>query len=311
MSLQIIPGTIANATIQGKVYGICHRTSTFVLQYNKDVLKKAGIDPSPDKQPKTWDDLLANIAKVTGAGKGEFYGYAVQGEGSFGLGPAYRITPWLRQVGTEIATLDGATLKFNDPKSFPVWEYVREQFKYSPPGLAFVGDEGKIISQLYQGKVGYQPAHSFYIAGAKDAGADAGYVPLPLPKGGKRGNALVANFIYSALSGSKNKDAANDFCIYLGDKDVQLKGSEVGRIPSNKLALQDPNVFKGYPDAEPLKVYVDALVNDDEAPLPSFPKNPQKIWTVWNTSMSKVLQTTEPIKQIWDAAQQEAESYQK
>lgn len=56
--------TVKQAAVQpdGKYYSIPHEASVQSIFYRKDVLDKAGIDTS---QPKTWDELITRLKKVT------------------------------------------------------------------------------------------------------------------------------------------------------------------------------------------------------------------------------------------------------
>jgi ABC-type glycerol-3-phosphate transport system substrate-binding protein len=52
------------ATIEdGKVYYVPSSVDIFMLMYNKDVFRKAGLDPN--KPPKTWDELLDACEAIT------------------------------------------------------------------------------------------------------------------------------------------------------------------------------------------------------------------------------------------------------
>ncbi|GHV52513.1 hypothetical protein AGMMS49579_09910 [Spirochaetia bacterium] len=48
--------------INGKIYGIPLYVSPFVLYYNRDIFKKAGLDP--DKPPATYDEMLKMAEKI-------------------------------------------------------------------------------------------------------------------------------------------------------------------------------------------------------------------------------------------------------
>ena len=60
------------ATIGEKVFGFPWILDTRVLFYNKDLMKKAGLDP--DNPPTTWDELL-QCCKAVNEGKPEAYGF--------------------------------------------------------------------------------------------------------------------------------------------------------------------------------------------------------------------------------------------
>jgi len=57
------PGFVSDLKAEGRVWAIPFQRSTPILYYNKDLLRKAGLDPN--KAPTTWDELLATAQKAT------------------------------------------------------------------------------------------------------------------------------------------------------------------------------------------------------------------------------------------------------
>lgn len=64
----------------GKIYALSNvafQPGGF-LYYNKNLMRKAGLDP--EQPPKTWTELREQARKVTQAGKGEFFGFVEGGK---------------------------------------------------------------------------------------------------------------------------------------------------------------------------------------------------------------------------------------
>ncbi|HNV70202.1 MAG TPA: extracellular solute-binding protein, partial [Candidatus Ozemobacteraceae bacterium] len=59
----IVPVLLANNTFDSKLWSFPFNKSVPVLYYNKDLFKKAGLDP--ERPPKTWDDMLTYAEKLT------------------------------------------------------------------------------------------------------------------------------------------------------------------------------------------------------------------------------------------------------
>jgi len=57
------PDVIDSFKIKGKAYGIPLYISPYVLYYNKDLFKQAGLDPN--QPPKTYDEMLAMAEKLS------------------------------------------------------------------------------------------------------------------------------------------------------------------------------------------------------------------------------------------------------
>ncbi|MEU1090463.1 sugar ABC transporter substrate-binding protein [Streptomyces sp. NPDC005892] len=68
-------GILSAGTYQGKVYGLAPYVSTVALFYNKDMLAEAGV-----AVPRTWAELKAAAARLTGPGR---YGIAVDASATF------------------------------------------------------------------------------------------------------------------------------------------------------------------------------------------------------------------------------------
>jgi multiple sugar transport system substrate-binding protein len=67
---QIDPGSLAAATVNGKLMALPYQTSTNFMYYNKTLLKAAGI-PYPSASPSsrmTWEQVTADATKAKSAG---------------------------------------------------------------------------------------------------------------------------------------------------------------------------------------------------------------------------------------------------
>jgi multiple sugar transport system substrate-binding protein len=56
------PNILDGHKVNGKIYGVPLYISPFVLYYNKDIFKKAGLNP--DRPPGTYDEMLAAAEKI-------------------------------------------------------------------------------------------------------------------------------------------------------------------------------------------------------------------------------------------------------
>ena len=195
---------------------------------------------------------------------------------------------------------------FNDPKAAPVYTYLRELAKTTPPGLLFEADEGKVYTQLFQGKSAYQMAGGWHVQWAKDSGCtNCQYSSVPLPKDGQPATVVVANVIYGIMKTSKNPDAAMEWIKFTQRDDVQAQVFIAnGRIPTTKTALAALR-----PSADPAtQAYIDTLLNSSNVnAMPQWVKNPQKVWQVYNDFLVKLFTTDDPVETLMDEAQALAE----
>jgi multiple sugar transport system substrate-binding protein len=88
-------GALKSVTWNGKLYGIPTNNETMAFIWNKEIFRKAGLDP--DKPPATWDDVVkysAQIKKATGKA-----GYGMVARVNAGNTP-FRVMPVLWAYGS-------------------------------------------------------------------------------------------------------------------------------------------------------------------------------------------------------------------
>jgi ABC-type glycerol-3-phosphate transport system substrate-binding protein len=298
-------GTHKAAIFEGKNYGFSWLSGCFGFEANPNVLKQAG---QKEEIPATWDDLLIAAEAVTKAGAGNFYGYTLQGPLGFSVGGMFRVAVYMQQSGVLLTKPDDPFYpNFNDPKSVPVWEFVRKLMPFTPPGLAFEADEGKVYTQLFQGKSAMQIAGSWHTSWAKQTGLEnAIYGQVPYPKDGKPASYVVGNVIWGVMSATKVPDIGADWVMVSQSDEVQQTiFPGVGRIPPTKRwiakMLEDTTV----PEAD--KTYAKMLRDADLGILPQWIKEPNKLNSTWNDLFAAVITTETDIKQLADEAQSKAE----
>jgi ABC-type glycerol-3-phosphate transport system substrate-binding protein len=300
----LIPGTYAAAVTGGKVYGINQFTGCFGFERNPNVIEKAGLDPSV--APKTWDELLEHAEMITKAGNDEYYGYTLQGPVGFSVGGIFRIAVYMKQAGADMCKDDCTYPWFDNPKAEMVLDFLRKINRFTPPGLTFNPDEGQVYTQLFLGLSAYQMCGSWHIGWAKDSGLDnAMYSAIPIPEGGKAASIVVGNVINGVLTASKHKEEAAALCKMFTEDAIQdLVYPVLGRLPSTRSALTRLEPTVGAADQS----FISQLLTADLGVLPQWRKDPQKLWTVYNDLLTKVLSTEDPILGLMDEAQVAAEA---
>ena len=301
----LIPGTYGAGVYQDKVYGLSAFTGVFGFERNCTVIEAAGLDC--DTAPATWDELLAQAEQISKAGDGAYYGYTLQGPVGFSVGGIFRVAVYLAQAGAPMCKDDCTYPDFNNPKAAPVMQFLREINRYTPPGLTFDPDEGRVYSQLFNGLSAYQIAGSWHIGWAASSGCeDCRYSGVPVPEGGQPASIIVGNVMYAVLTQSKNPALAAEFIKFMTRDDVQdMVYPTLGRLPSTRSALTKlrPNVD------EANQAYIDQLLNNPElGVLPQWRKDPQKLWSIYNDMLTRVLSTEDPIEDIMNEAQEQAEA---
>lgn len=299
----LIPGTYQAALINGQIYGISSFTGVFGFERNCTVIEAAGLTCDP---PQTWDDLYFAARTVTDNSGGLAYGFTLQGPFADSVGSVFRVAVLLAQVGASLCQNDCSFPYFNDPAAVQVYEFLRAMNALTPPGLTFETDEGKVYTQLFEGKSAYQIAGSWHPNWAKSAGCtDCRYSGVPVAPGGQPASIIVGNGIYAVTAQSKYPEQAANFVRLLASAEAQdLIYSAMGRLPTTRSGLEKlrPNV------SEAEQAYIDQLLNNpDLGILPSWPRNPQQVWTIYNEMLTQILTTNRDIMEIMQEAQARAE----
>ncbi|GII76797.1 ABC transporter substrate-binding protein [Sphaerisporangium rufum] len=217
-------------TFQGKKYGVPMNFTTLKLYWNKDMFKKAGLDP--EKPPADWDQLAQYAKKLTkdtnGDGKPEQYGISLADHDTIAMWPIF-----LWQNGGGVVSDDGKTATLDDPATIEAakrWTGLVTKDKISP-----IGQSGGDADKLFQSKkAAMEIVGPWMTTGFKDAGIDFGIAMPPAgPKAEVTLGTSVAFTLSSRATGAK-KDAAVDFMSFWNAKEQQVYWSVNSGFPPNR-----------------------------------------------------------------------------
>ncbi|TCP29471.1 carbohydrate ABC transporter substrate-binding protein (CUT1 family) [Scopulibacillus darangshiensis] len=200
-------------------YGVPFNTDERVLYYNKDLFKKAGLDPN--KPPQTWDELWSYAKKLDVKENGKYK--------TIGFYPLWG-------VGADVWMLNADGTSFFDyEKNKPV---VNDQDNIDALNwaLKFQNHYGKNTIQQYKAQFGQQQANPF-IAGKvamyteaatfytqlRDYGKDInwGITKLPAKTKGSGHTSWGGGFAAEIPKGAKHPKEAWEFIKYLTGKKSQ------------------------------------------------------------------------------------------
>lgn len=241
------------------IYYVPSSVDTFVLFYNKDVYKEAGLDP--ENPPKTWDELLAAARAIT------------ENTGKPGLGvPAITGSEVLEDfVAAFICqTTDAAMI---DSEGFPLFEndeglkalkFLEQLWPYTQPSPTEYG-RGELRPLLRDGQLGMTiegpwPIPSFIAKYGEDLDkSPIGIAPMPLPDNGKK--IVFANTNGWIATREETAEASAKFIEFLMSPEV-IKAHHIayGSAPLYESEFEDPafqydywKVF--YDEAQTYKLY--------------------------------------------------------
>ena len=128
---------------KGKYYGFPWVISTRILFYNKDLFKKAGLDPNIP--PRTWSELLDAAKKISALGD-DIFGFGIK-TGQYTTWQTFLPFAWSN--GASVLTKDWKKAAVNSPEFVEALDFVSKLTKYS-----MIDSNLNVRQAFMQGKVG-------------------------------------------------------------------------------------------------------------------------------------------------------------
>src|SRR5689334_2823094 len=234
---------ITVASLNNKIYAVPHKLDSSVFFYNKDLFKKAGLDP--EKPPANFDDILNYARKITALGNG-ITGFDLAG--SCGGCGVYTLFPYAWADGTEMLPDNGKKVDINN-KSFKAIFTLYKQL--SDEKLVDSSDKAQDGStwpaNFEAGKVGMLPLGSPIVGDLlKQTKFQWGVTPLMSPDGSKT-STFIGGDVAGITATSKPAAPAWDFLKWTLDENAQVEiiaknGDLPGRtdLSGNKYTAADP-----------------------------------------------------------------------
>ncbi|MEV6630833.1 extracellular solute-binding protein [Actinoplanes sp. NPDC051470] len=238
---KFVPATlgISGPDDQNQV-GIPWVSRPFVMAYNTELLKAAGID----KPATTWDELTAQAKQLT---KGDQYGLAIAYKDNFD--PWKFVWGMSTQAGNPL--IDGKTAKLQDPTVKKAYEtyfgWLTTDKVVDPAAIGWTNPQA--VAAFSKGKTGYFALTTATAINSLDQGAVKGkwaFTLLPTVPPGATSRPANGVEAASILSGdnllvadySKNKDLAFEYVKLVTDQEQQLDYyKKFGNLPANAAAL--------------------------------------------------------------------------
>ncbi|SNX64694.1 carbohydrate ABC transporter substrate-binding protein (CUT1 family) [Streptomyces sp. TLI_55] len=211
-------------------------TGGVVLTYNKDLLKKAGVDPA--KPPTTLFGLFADYEKVAKAGDGKFYATMAN--------PIWRIPSDFDQMGIKILSDDGKSAVFaDDPRTTQWVAWMAKLYKAGAMPKDSLSSSNDPSTLYSQGKVAYGSTNPSFVRFVKQNSPSiydkTAVGQQPYDALGKA-SAGAPQYI-SVAATSKNAPTALSFAEFLTDAENQTawcKDPNVVIFPTTTDSLNDP-----------------------------------------------------------------------
>ncbi|MFF3333850.1 ABC transporter substrate-binding protein [Streptomyces sp. NPDC002888] len=246
---------IKAGTYEGKKYVVPHTLDLSVLFYNKELYRKAKLDPA--KPPTTlaeWDQQARAVDALGGDVSGTFFGGNCGGCGVFTWWPSI----WA--AGQEVLNEEGTEAKLDSDTAKKVYDTYRGWVKDDIVAPGARDETGATWTGVFpKGKVGVMPMPSTTL-GLMPKDLDLGVAPIPGPDGGK--STFVGGDAVGISATSKKADQAWNFLAWsLGDE------AQVDVVAAHKDVVARTDLASNkYSDADPRLVAINQLVADGRTP---------------------------------------------
>jgi multiple sugar transport system substrate-binding protein len=205
---QPLPGYVKR---DGHYWALPFGSYSMHLEYRKDLFAEKGL-----KAPTTWDTLLTAAKALTedidGDGKIDRYGIALPLKKDYALGVSFLGFLWGN--GGHVLDKEGKVV-FNSPETIQTLNYMKELYKYAPPGVAGYSWM-ELITTYVQGKVGITTFSALKplgdsIEANKDIAHNTGVAAIPARLASLDPKGRWANMDWMITKDSKNVVMAKKF----------------------------------------------------------------------------------------------------
>jgi multiple sugar transport system substrate-binding protein len=236
---------------QGKTYALPHHTDTFACYYNKDFLKKLGIEP-PSSLDKSWSwaEFIRVVRTVKDKGLAP-YGFAM----AWQTGAGYRWLPFLYQHGGQL--LDAALKQpaINTPQGIETITWTQSWFKEGlVPPSTYIKSAEQTQNLFANGTIGLMLNGDWQIPFlAKNMTKwewDVTYMPRDIAMASDLGGNCLA-----VTRDSKHPDIAADFLIFAtNEENMRAFVTSAQFLPVRRALIGQDLKFALHGDA--MKVFI-------------------------------------------------------
>lgn len=285
-------------TYKTRIFGFPWILDTRVLFYNKELMKKVGLNP--EKPPQTWDELLEYSKKINSL-KPKAYGF---GANSFERHRLYKkFLPFFWSNGGKILNNSWTESQINSKEGVEALEYYK---KLTQAGIM---DTQRNLDEIFKkNQIGFLISGGWLLQDIKEnhPELDFGVTLMPKPKKDKGISASFAGGEYLVISkDSKHKKEALEFIKFMIKKDncLELCKNIGSASPSAKDASLDPyykdnkylSVFQNQlryaisPPPHPQWVYIEEIIEKAVENVMYDKKTPQQALDEAKEKMDKLL----------------------
>jgi multiple sugar transport system substrate-binding protein len=250
----VLPGPLATAKFQGRLWTAPFTSNTQLLWYRKDLVKTP---------PKTWAEMIAQARKLGAVGRIEEEGAKYEG-----------LTVWFNSL---IESAGGSILTPNGKPSLGPAAVqaanVMKQVASAPnaePSLSNTKEDTARLA-FQTGKAAFQINYPFIYASAqtdaKPFVPKIGWTRWPAVDANRPSRPPIGGINLGVSHYSKQPQRAFEAALCIAGPENQVIAAQKGGLPPTRASLyNDPRIAKAFPFADVLKVSI-----RDGAPRPATP----------------------------------------
>lgn len=286
------------AVFEGKTYALPFTAEASVTFYNKDLFKKAGLDPN--KPPANYAEMLTAARAIRKLGN-DYYGFTMAGQ--CGGCNIFEFAPHVWASDGKVLSDDGKTAMFDSSQVTDALTFYRQLWTEGLMPPSAKTDNGSVQPASFQsGKVGMVNLGAFFVQTlVADKKIDFGATPIVGKDGGSA--SFAGGDEIAVTKGAKNKAVAYDFVKWSTSEEAQTILAKNAIVPVRTdlidkiYAPLDPR-YKVLGKAmavgqTPYSVVENAIINDNNGP--------------WSKLINQAVFGTGEVKAAQDAAQTAAQ----
>ncbi|MGP4081597.1 ABC transporter substrate-binding protein [Pseudalkalibacillus sp. R45] len=299
-----LPSARSAVEYDGKTYALPIVMNTWMLYYNKDLLKEAGLDGPPE----TVQELEEYNKKLSKVDNGRIE--------RLGIWPALNPYMWMHAFGGKLWDPESQDVTPTDPGFTKMMEMNKRMWdQYDSEALdRFVSTEGAYDSpqnSFFTGKFAMSFDGEWLATFIKRYAPDFNYGIAPMPYDENKPETKNSGFINVGTvyipEGSEHPEEAWEFLNWVTEKEQMVKfASGLGNLPTRESAVDD-EAFKDVPEYE---TFMNYIVNGNMKSVPTVPfleEYLQEIWTVQDEIMRDKVSVDEGLKKIENKIQPKAD----
>ncbi|PDT09226.1 ABC transporter substrate-binding protein [Rhizobium sp. J15] len=222
------PSHVRLGTYQDRIYGLPLSVETSVFAWNKDLYKKAGLDP--EKAPATWEEITANAEKIRALGD-DTYGFYFSGGGCGGC-MIFTFTPLVWGAGADILSADSKTATLDTPQMRKAVDIYRNMVKKDLVPAGAASDNGTNFLTFTNGKIGQQSLGAFAIGTLVTQHPEINFGVTLIPGVDGKPSSFAGGDNFVITKGTKKIDAVKEFLEYIYSEDGQKVMAKYGSLPT-------------------------------------------------------------------------------